>query len=175
MDVWSCRSSHQKCSMKKSVLRNFTTFTGKRLYHSLFFNKVAGLRPATLLKKRLGTVFSSEFCEISKNTLFTEHLWTAASGVTFWIFTIWRSKDFNFSTVKREADLGMLQYPRLSSILDVAVILDPSLSGDLWTLCRLSSQSFLLLSGKMCLIKNEEFSPLFFCTFYHQFLITFDT
>ena len=38
---------------KKSVLRNFEKFTEKHLYQSLFFNKVAGLRPATLLKKRL--------------------------------------------------------------------------------------------------------------------------
>ena len=30
---------------KKGVLRNFTKFTGKRLWQSLFFNKVAGLRP----------------------------------------------------------------------------------------------------------------------------------
>ena len=35
---------------KKSGLRNFTKFTGKHLCQSLFFNKVAGLRP--LLKKR---------------------------------------------------------------------------------------------------------------------------
>ena len=39
--------------MKKSVLRNFTKFTGKHLCQSLFFNKVAGFRLATLLKKRL--------------------------------------------------------------------------------------------------------------------------
>ena len=31
----------------------FAKFTGKRLCQSLFFNKVAGLKPATLLKKRL--------------------------------------------------------------------------------------------------------------------------
>ena len=30
------RSSHQRCSMKKSVLRNFTKFTGKHLCQSLF-------------------------------------------------------------------------------------------------------------------------------------------
>ena len=36
---------------------------------SLFLNKVADLRPATLLKKEtLEQVFSSELCEISKNT-----------------------------------------------------------------------------------------------------------
>ena len=46
------RNSHQKCSVKKGVLRNFAKFSGKHLYQSLFFNKVAGLSPATLLKKR---------------------------------------------------------------------------------------------------------------------------
>ena len=37
----------------RGVLRNFTKFTGKHLCYSPYFNKVAGLRPATLLKKRL--------------------------------------------------------------------------------------------------------------------------
>ena len=36
----------------------------------VFFEKVAGLRPATLLKETLAQVFSCEFCEISKNTFF---------------------------------------------------------------------------------------------------------
>ena len=44
-----------------------------------FLNKVAGLRPATLLKKTLAQVFSCEFREISKNTFFKEHLWATAS------------------------------------------------------------------------------------------------
>ena len=39
--------------MKKGVLKNFAKFTGKHLWQSLFYNKVAGLTPATLLKKRL--------------------------------------------------------------------------------------------------------------------------
>ena len=47
------RSSHQTYSMKKGFLRNFTKFTEKHLCQSLFFNKVTGLRPATLLKKKL--------------------------------------------------------------------------------------------------------------------------
>ena len=38
---------------RKYFHRNFAKFTGKHLYQSLFFNKVAGLTPATLLKKRL--------------------------------------------------------------------------------------------------------------------------
>ena len=48
---------------------------------SLFFNKFAGLRPATLLKKEsLAQVFSYEFCEISKNTFFDRTSPVAAPG-----------------------------------------------------------------------------------------------
>ena len=47
------RSSHRRRSIEKDVLKNFEKFTGKHLFQSLFFNKVAGLRSGTLLKKRL--------------------------------------------------------------------------------------------------------------------------
>ena len=47
------RSSYRKCSVRKDVLINFAKFTGKHLCQGLIFNKVASLRPATLLKKRL--------------------------------------------------------------------------------------------------------------------------
>ena len=47
------RSSRPEVFCKKGVLRNFATFTGKHLRQSLFFNKVACLIPATLLKKTL--------------------------------------------------------------------------------------------------------------------------
>ena len=40
--VWYYRSSHQRCSVKKGVLRNFAKFTGKHLCQSLFSNNVAG-------------------------------------------------------------------------------------------------------------------------------------
>ena len=57
--------------MKKGVLRIFPKFTGRRLYQCL--------RPATLLKKEtLAQAFSCEFCEISKNSFFMEHLLTIA-------------------------------------------------------------------------------------------------
>ena len=66
--------------MQKGVLRNFTKLTGKHLYQSLFFNKVAGLRPTTFIKKETtAQVFSCELCEISKNTFFIEHLCTTGS------------------------------------------------------------------------------------------------
>ena len=38
---------------EKDVLKDVAKFTGKRPCQSLFFNKVADLRPAILLKKRL--------------------------------------------------------------------------------------------------------------------------
>ena len=63
------RSSHQRCSVKKGVLRYFAIFTGKHLCQSLFFNKVAGAACK---------VVSFEFCEISKNTFFTEDVWATA-------------------------------------------------------------------------------------------------
>ena len=63
------RSSHRKCSVKKSVLTNFAKFTGKHLCRSLFFNK----------KDTLAQVFSYEFCKISKDTFFTELFWETAS------------------------------------------------------------------------------------------------
>ena len=48
--IW--KKHHQRCSVKKGVLRNFPKFTGK-----------------------------CEFCEISKSTFFTKHLRTTASRV----------------------------------------------------------------------------------------------
>ena len=51
--VLSSRSSYRSCSITKDVFRNFAKFTAKHLCQSFFFNKVAGLSPATLLKKKL--------------------------------------------------------------------------------------------------------------------------
>ena len=68
-----------KCSVREGVLRNFATFAGKYLCQSLFSNEVAGLRSATLLKKRLWhSCFPVNFTKFLK-TPFSEHLWTAAS------------------------------------------------------------------------------------------------
>ena len=47
------RSSRPDVFCKKVALRNFAKFTGKHLCQSLFFDKVAGLRTVTSLKKRL--------------------------------------------------------------------------------------------------------------------------
>ena len=47
------RNSHWRCSARNGVLKTFAKFTGKHLRQGLVFNKLAGLRSGTLLKKRL--------------------------------------------------------------------------------------------------------------------------
>ena len=70
-----CRSSRLEVFSKKLVIKNFTKFSGKYLCQSIFFNKVAGLRPATLLKKRLWhSCFPENFVKFLRAPLFTEHL-----------------------------------------------------------------------------------------------------
>ena len=70
------RSSRSEVFCKKVVLRNFAKFTGKHLCQSLFFNKVAGLRPVTLLKKRLWhRYFPVNFPKFLRTPLFIEHIW----------------------------------------------------------------------------------------------------
>ena len=70
IQLYHSSRSHQQCSMKKGVLENFAKFTGKNLSQSLFFNKVAGLRSAILLKK--GDTGTGVFLGILWN--FQEHL-----------------------------------------------------------------------------------------------------
>ena len=56
------------CSIKKSVLKKFTKFTGKHLCQSLYFNKVADLACNFVKIETPAQGFFCEFCEISKNT-----------------------------------------------------------------------------------------------------------
>ena len=75
------RSRHQRCSVRKGVLRNFAKLT-EHLCQSLFFNKVTGLRPATLLKKRLlDRCFPVIFVKFLRTPFYTEHLSVAASVI----------------------------------------------------------------------------------------------
>ena len=75
--VWEVvvqRSSRPEVFCTKDVLKYFTKLTGKHLCQSLFFSKVADLRLATLLKKRLRhRRFPVDFAKILKTTFFTEH------------------------------------------------------------------------------------------------------
>ena len=70
------RSSRPEAFCEKGVLRNFAKFTGKHLCQSLLFNKVAGPRPATLLKKRLWrSCFPVNFAKFLRTPFLKEHLW----------------------------------------------------------------------------------------------------
>ena len=70
------RSSRPEVFFKKGLRRNFAKFTGKRLCLSFFFNKVAGLRPATFLKKRLcHRSCPVNFTKFLKAPFLKEHLW----------------------------------------------------------------------------------------------------
>ena len=65
--------------MKRGVLRNVAKFAGKHLDQRLFLNNVAAKACNFIKKESLSQVFSYEFCEISKNTVFTGQLRTTAA------------------------------------------------------------------------------------------------
>ena len=62
--------------MIKGVLKSFAKSAGKHLCQRLFFNKVAGLRSATLFKNRLAKLLRTPFVLNTSGRLL---LWTPAS------------------------------------------------------------------------------------------------
>ena len=75
------KSSHRRCSVRKGVLRNVVKFTGKYLCQSLFFNKVAGLRLATLLRNKLRhKCFPVNFTKFLRTPFSIKHLWWLLSN-----------------------------------------------------------------------------------------------
>ena len=71
-----CFLNSQKQSSSGVLLTNFAKFIGKHLCQSLFFNKVAGLRSATLLKKRLWhRCFPVNFAKFLRTSFFIQHFW----------------------------------------------------------------------------------------------------
>ena len=67
--------SHWSCSVHRGVLKTFAKFTRKHLCQSVFFNKVAGLMPTTLLKERpLHKCFPVNFAKFLRTTSLPEHL-----------------------------------------------------------------------------------------------------
>ena len=63
---------------KIGVLKNFAKFTGKHLCQSLFFNKVAIVSPATLLKRDWHMCFPVNFAKFLRTSFFIEHLLAAS-------------------------------------------------------------------------------------------------
>ena len=85
------RSSHQRCSIKKGVLRNFTKFTGKHLCQSLFFNKVAGLHlfhrtplVAASASSKFNWSFIPEYCSTEIVIVSTIFFVTYVMRCTIW-------------------------------------------------------------------------------------------
>ena len=78
------RSNIWRCSVRKSVLRDLAKFLEKGLCRSLCLQSC---RPQTckfIKIETLAQVFSCEFCEISKNTFLTEHVWASALQATMY-------------------------------------------------------------------------------------------
>ena len=67
------KSSHRRCSVKKMFLNILQNSQEKTCARVSFLIKLQA--SCNFIKKETPTqVFSCEFCEISKNTFFTEHL-----------------------------------------------------------------------------------------------------
>ena len=94
---------------KIGVLKYFAKFTGKHRCQSLFFNKVAGLRPENLLKKRLWhRCFPVNFMKSLRTPFFREYLWwlllnklcySCTAFDTPWLYTIAEKFIFNVSVL----------------------------------------------------------------------------
>ena len=87
------RSSHRRCSVGKEVFLKISQISQENTCSRVSFLIELQAETCSFIKKdTLAQVFSFEFCEISKNTFFTEHLWETASMygiqvgyVSFWI------------------------------------------------------------------------------------------
>ena len=108
---------------KRGVLRNFANFTGKYLCQSLFLNKVAGPRSATLLKKRLWhRYFPVSFAKFLRTPSLTEHL--------RWLYTDTdnlnhQENNFYVNVLSRQRCFMSRVYSNILRLLDgISLILD---------------------------------------------------
>ena len=85
------RNSRTEVFCKKDFLRNFAKFKGKHLCQSLFFNKVAELRSATLLEKRFWhKCFPVNFMRFWRTAFFMEQLcWLLLEGSSYISLFVW--------------------------------------------------------------------------------------
>ena len=81
------RSSHQRCFLLKGVLWSFAKFTEKHLCQSLFFNKVAGIRPDTLWHR----CFPMNFAKFLRTPFLENTSWRLLLKpvIHFFIYSIW--------------------------------------------------------------------------------------
>ena len=91
---------------KNGVPRNFAKFTGKHLCQGFCFSKVAGLRPATLLKKETWhRCFPVDFAKFLRTPFAPKHFRWLLLNVSFSI-TIWK----NCVNVKKTLDQRITYY-----------------------------------------------------------------
>ena len=83
------RSSHRTCSVKKVFLEISRNSLENDCVSVSFLIKLQASDCNFFKKEILARAFSCEFCEISKNTFFTEQLWATTSilSITSTIFT----------------------------------------------------------------------------------------
>ena len=112
------KSSPLEVSCKKGVLKNFVKFTGKHVCRSLFFNKVAGIKPAvTLLKKRLRHWrFPVNFANFLRTPFSVEHLWWLLLSVVMSRSFIFWEKSL-FSNRKLKLQWQMLIWPNSQLVI----------------------------------------------------------
>ena len=80
--IFKSEAVTRRWSVKKAVLRNFTKYTWKHVCYNFFFNRVTGLGPLALLKKRLWhRCFPVIFVKFLRSRFFTEQLRATASVV----------------------------------------------------------------------------------------------
>ena len=103
------------CGWYKEDRKNVTTWTWKHLCKNFCFNKLAGLRSATLFKKKtLSQVFSCEFCAILR-TLFLQNTFR-------WLFLYCKSHGLKVVASSCYLKIMKIQF-RLVGILVVILIL----------------------------------------------------
>ena len=100
------RSTHRRCSVKKGVIGNFAKSTGKHLCQSLFFNKVTGLRPATLFKERLWHwLFFVSFGKFPRKAFLQN-----TSGRVLMSFITIKNRDMGRQTIMNLLSLSFFQW-----------------------------------------------------------------
>ena len=69
----------------KKLFLKISQYSLDNTYVGVSFNKVAGLQACNFIKETPAQVFFCEYCEIFKNTFFTEHLReTASENIPGW-------------------------------------------------------------------------------------------
>ena len=109
-DIFSSHLDKFNKKSWKSCSEKFRKIHRKHLCQILFFNKIAGLRPATLLRKSLWHgCFLVNFVKFLRTPFFLENLWWL-----FWILLVSENQSFRKSQpatlLKRDSGTGVFPW-----------------------------------------------------------------